>query len=136
MFDAEEHTSHEYGERIVPVVDREVGDRAEGAPDSGVVDHAVEVTEPFGDPVHRLLDVSFERGVADHDIDPARVGCALEVREKLRGGPWIQVKGDDAPAPVQESLDDSSSDTAGSSGDHHSAWCVHDSCLPVLTRFS
>ena len=45
VLDAEEHAAHEDGERAVPVVDADLGERTERAADAGVVEQHVEAAE-------------------------------------------------------------------------------------------
>ena len=112
MFRAEEDTSHEHGERGVPIVDLNLGDRPDGAADASVVEHDVEPTEHIDGELDSSRNVVLDRHIAAGETS----GVA-----KARRGRFtcfcVEVGDDHARALVHEPLGGSQSHTAGCAGD-------------------
>ena len=118
VLDPEEDAADEDRERVVPVLDRLVGDRPEGARDAGVVvEQAVEAPElADGEGEHRL-DVRLRGDVGADEADARPVPRAGREVERLACRRLVQVGDHDARALLEEAERGVASDAASAARD-------------------
>jgi hypothetical protein len=118
VLDAEEHPPDEYGERVVPVLDVDVGDGPEGPADPGVVEDDVELAERLDGEGHHGGDV-----VLGGHVDPDRAGGVGAVAGRRRLGlvgghaVGVEVGHDHLRALVEERQRGGLAHPAGPAGD-------------------
>ena len=78
----DEHAAHEHGERAVPVVDADLGERPERTADAGVVEQHVETAEALDGGTDQRLDVVLLGDVGAHEAAGGRG------RRPPRRGAW------------------------------------------------
>ena len=118
VLDPQKDAAHEHGKGVVPAVDLELGDRAKGAAEAGVVEHDVEAAKAFARPPDQCRDVGLRRDVDPHTLRSfthSRRGDGLD--EILVVG-LVEVADDDTRALFEESRHRGSTHPAGAAGHH------------------